>query len=52
MAAAKSYILENMSEKDLLEAARQHGQVERFDQIQTAVLERSGQISVIPRSER
>jgi uncharacterized membrane protein YcaP (DUF421 family) len=38
----------DISEKDLLEAARHEGQVETLGEIKTAVLERSGKISVIP----
>ncbi len=38
----------HISEKDLLEAARQNGKVDTLDEIRVAVLERSGKISVIP----
>ncbi len=39
----------NISERDLLEEARLNGQVTELGQIKTATLERSGQISVIPK---
>jgi uncharacterized membrane protein YcaP (DUF421 family) len=38
-----------VDEEDLLEAAREMQGLERLDQIKYAVLERSGQISIIPR---
>lgn len=37
-----------ISETDLLEEARLNGQVTQLDEIKTATLERSGEISVIP----
>jgi uncharacterized membrane protein YcaP (DUF421 family) len=38
-----------VEEEDILETARQSQGLERMDQIKYAVLERSGQISIIPR---
>ncbi len=38
----------NLSEEDLLEAARMSGKIERLQEIQKAVIERSGKISIIP----
>ncbi|HWI59207.1 MAG TPA: YetF domain-containing protein [Bacillota bacterium] len=38
----------SISEKDLLEAAREAGKVDSLKDIQKAVMERSGKISVIP----
>jgi uncharacterized membrane protein YcaP (DUF421 family) len=40
---------ERVDAQDILEAARQQLGLERLDQIKLAVLERNGQISVIPR---
>lgn len=40
---------ERVDEEDVLAAARQHHGISRMDQIATAVLERNGQISVLPR---
>lgn len=40
-----------VDEHDVLEAARQTQGLERLDQIRYAVLERSGEISVVPESE-
>jgi uncharacterized membrane protein YcaP (DUF421 family) len=40
---------ENITEEEVLEAARHHHGLERMDQIKYAVLERSGGISIIPR---
>jgi uncharacterized membrane protein YcaP (DUF421 family) len=37
-----------ISESDLLEEARLNAQVEKLDEIKTANLERSGEISVVP----
>ena len=37
-----------ISERDLLEAAREVGQIETLKEIQKAVIERSGRISIIP----
>jgi uncharacterized membrane protein YcaP (DUF421 family) len=39
----------NLSEADLLEAARQQGHVENLAQVRKAVLERSGYISILPK---
>ena len=39
-----------VDESDIMEAARSDHGLERFDQIKYAVLERSGGISIIPRS--
>jgi uncharacterized membrane protein YcaP (DUF421 family) len=39
-----------VDEPDILEAARQTHGLERFDQIRYAVLERSGEISIVPES--
>lgn len=39
-----------ISESDILQAAREMQGLERMDQIKYAVLERTGQISIIPRS--
>jgi uncharacterized membrane protein YcaP (DUF421 family) len=38
-----------ISEADLLEEVRLHGKVQNLDEVQTATLERNGQVSVIPR---
>jgi len=40
---------ERIDEDDILEAGRQVQGIERIDQIKHAVLERSGQISIIPK---
>lgn len=40
-----------LTEEDILEAARQGQGLERMEQIRFAVLEKNGQISVIPESE-
>jgi uncharacterized membrane protein YcaP (DUF421 family) len=40
-----------LTEEDILEAARQSQGLERMEQIRFAVLEKNGQISVIPESE-
>jgi uncharacterized membrane protein YcaP (DUF421 family) len=40
-----------ISESDLLEEARLNGQVNKLDEIKTANLERSGEISVIPEED-
>ncbi|GAC1036414.1 DUF421 domain-containing protein [Pseudomonas sp. No.117] len=40
-----------ITEEDILEAARQSQGLERMEQIRFAVLEKNGQISVIPESE-
>jgi uncharacterized membrane protein YcaP (DUF421 family) len=37
-----------VDENDILEAARQQQGIERFDQIKYAILERSGEITVVP----
>ncbi len=37
-----------ISEKDVLEQARLNGSVMQFEKIQTAILERSGDVSIIP----
>ena len=37
-----------VDEDDILEAARSHHGLERLDQIRFAVLERSGDISIVP----
>ena len=42
---------ERVDENDILEAAREQGGLERIDQIRYAVLERSGQISIVPQRE-
>jgi uncharacterized membrane protein YcaP (DUF421 family) len=39
-----------ISEKDLLEEARLHGQVAEMEEIQLAILERNGEVSVIPKN--
>jgi uncharacterized membrane protein YcaP (DUF421 family) len=39
-----------ISEKDLLEEARLHGRVSKLEEIHLAVLERSGQVSILPKS--
>jgi uncharacterized membrane protein YcaP (DUF421 family) len=41
-----------ISERDLLEAAREVGQVDTLKEIQKAVIERSGRISIIPAKKR
>jgi uncharacterized membrane protein YcaP (DUF421 family) len=41
-----------VDEQDILEAARENHGLERFDQIKFAVVERNGNISVIPRDDR
>jgi uncharacterized membrane protein YcaP (DUF421 family) len=40
---------ERISEDDILEAARSRHGLQRFDQIEFAILERDGRISIIPR---
>lgn len=40
---------EQISEADILEEARLHGSVEKLEDIKVATLERSGQISVVPK---
>lgn len=40
---------ERVDEDDLLEAARMHGQVAQLSEVQLAVLERGGRISVVPK---
>lgn len=40
---------EHISEKDILEAARVKGQVRNLDEIEIATLERSGEISIVPK---
>ncbi len=40
--------LTKISEKDLLEEARLNGQVSRIEEIQLAIVERNGEVSVIP----
>ncbi|HEX2486415.1 MAG TPA: YetF domain-containing protein [Myxococcota bacterium] len=40
---------ERVAEDDILAAARQHQGIDSLDRVDDAVLERSGQISVIPR---
>jgi uncharacterized membrane protein YcaP (DUF421 family) len=42
---------ERIDENDILEAAREQEGLERLDQIRYAVLERSGQISIVPQRE-
>jgi len=39
-----------ISEKDLLEEARLNGQISKVEEIQLAILERSGQVSIIPKT--
>ncbi len=39
----------NLSEHDLLEDLRLNGNIERADDVQSARIERSGEISVIPK---
>lgn len=39
-----------ISEKDLLEEARLNGQVSKVEEIHLATLERSGQVSIVPKS--
>lgn len=41
---------ERIDEEDVLEAARSHHGLSRFDQIRYAVLERNGSISIVPSS--
>lgn len=45
----EAMVRERVDEDDVLAAARQHRGLARMDQIAAAVLERSGQISVLPR---
>jgi uncharacterized membrane protein YcaP (DUF421 family) len=40
-----------ISEKDLLEEIRLHGQVPSVDEVEVATIERNGKISVLPRKE-
>jgi uncharacterized membrane protein YcaP (DUF421 family) len=40
---------ERVADDDILAAARQHQGIDSLDRVDDAVLERSGQISVIPR---
>lgn len=40
-----------ISESDILQAAREKQGLERMDQIKYAVLERTGEISIIPKAE-
>lgn len=40
---------ERIDEQDVLEAARSHHGLERLDQVQYAVLERDGSISIVPK---
>jgi len=39
-----------ISEKDLLEEARLNGQISKVEEIQLAILERSGQVSIVPKT--
>jgi uncharacterized membrane protein YcaP (DUF421 family) len=41
---------ERIDPDDILEAARAHRGLDSLDQVETAVLERSGKVSVIPKS--
>lgn len=41
---------EHISEKDILEEARLHGPVRNLEDIEVATLERSGEISVVPKN--
>jgi uncharacterized membrane protein YcaP (DUF421 family) len=43
---------ENITEQDLLEILRSSGKITRIDAVQEAYLERSGNISVVPRKEK
>lgn len=43
---------ERVDESDILEAARCAHGIERFDQLKYAVLEKSGEISVVPRERK
>ena len=40
---------ERVDEHDILEAARAHEGLERLEQIKYAILERTGQITIIPK---
>jgi uncharacterized membrane protein YcaP (DUF421 family) len=40
---------ERVNADDILEAAREQQGLERLDQVKLAVLERSGQISIVPK---